>query len=75
MMKQITDEQADTNLADAVRTGITQAEDNLPAAVEPPEMLEAKDLARRYRLPFVNLCRRTATLRSIIHCSQKFPST
>jgi type IV pilus assembly protein PilB len=55
MMKQITDEQADTNLADAVRTGITQAEDNLPAAVEPPEMLEAKDLARRYRLPFVNL--------------------
>ena len=54
-MKQITDEQVDTQLADAVRTGITQAEDDLPAAVEPPEMLEAKDLARRYRLPFVNL--------------------
>src|SRR5205823_6416125 len=35
--------------------GMTQPDDNLPTASEPPEMREAKELARRYRLPFVNL--------------------
>src|SRR5205823_11373320 len=35
--------------------GMTQPDDNLPTASEPPEMHDAKELARRYRLPFVNL--------------------
>ena len=54
-MKQFTDEQVEAKSADAIRTGITESSDDLPAAVEPPEMREAKELARRYRLPFVNL--------------------
>src|SRR5436190_8855238 len=54
-MKQFTDEQVDANGADAIRTGMTQSGDDLPVANEPPEMREAKQLARRYRLPFVNL--------------------
>src|SRR6266403_2358898 len=54
-MKQLTDEQVDANGADAIRTGMTQSGDDLPVANEPPEMREAKELARRYRLPFVNL--------------------
>src|SRR2546423_7907566 len=54
-MKQLTDEQVDASGADAIRTGMTESSDDLPAAVEPPEMREAKELARRYRLPFVNL--------------------
>src|SRR5213595_1840886 len=52
-MKQISDEQVD--VADAIRAGVTPADDDLPSANEPPEMREAKELARRYRLPFVNL--------------------
>ncbi len=55
MMKQVSDEQVDPNVADAIRTGMTQPDDDLPAASEPPEMRAARDLARRYRLPFVNL--------------------
>lgn len=54
-MKQLSDEQADANVVDAIRSGMTQADDDLPAANDPPEMREAKELARRYRLPFVNL--------------------
>src|SRR5437879_13342092 len=54
-MKQLTDEQVETKSADAIRTGMTQSDDDLPAANEPPEMREAKELAARYRLPFVNL--------------------
>src|SRR5947208_14727057 len=54
-MKQLTDEQGDVKVADAIRAGMTQSGDDLPVANEPPEMREAKELARRYRLPFVNL--------------------
>src|SRR2546428_13989312 len=54
-MKQFTDEEVDAKNADAIRAGITQSGDDLPAANEPPEMRQAKELARRYRLPFVNL--------------------
>ena len=53
-MKQLTDEQLETS-ADAIRAGVTQSGDDLPVANEPPEVREAKELARRYRLPFVNL--------------------
>src|SRR5215471_15450897 len=53
-MKQISDEQVDAGATDAIRSGMTAADD-LPAANDPPEMREAKELARRYRLPFVNL--------------------
>src|ERR1041385_6592498 len=53
-MKQFSDEQGDTKAADAIRSGMT-ADDDLPAANEPPEMRQAKEIARRYRLPFVNL--------------------
>jgi len=73
-MKQLTDEQGDVKVADAIRTGMTQADDDLPVAIEPPEMRDAKELARRYRLPFVNLLRRTANRRSIIRCFLKCPS-
>jgi type IV pilus assembly protein PilB len=54
-MKQLTDEQVDTTVANAVKAGLTEADDDLPAASEPPEVVHAKELARRYRLPFVNL--------------------
>ena len=53
-MKQVSDEQVDTTVADAVRSSMT-ADDDLPAANEPPEVRQAKEMARRYRLPFVNL--------------------
>jgi type IV pilus assembly protein PilB len=52
-MKQISDEQVE--VAEAIRAGVTAAEDDLPSANDPPEMRQAKELARRYRLPFVNL--------------------
>src|SRR5438552_928296 len=54
-MKQFTDEEVEAKDADAIRTAMTQSGDDLPAAAEPPEMRQAKELARRYRLPFVNL--------------------
>src|ERR1041385_3546276 len=53
-MKQFPEEQTEAKAADAIRSGMT-AGDDLPAANEPPEMREAKEIARRYRLPFVNL--------------------
>src|SRR5439155_24453797 len=54
-MKQFPDEQVEAKAADAIRTGMTQTDDDLPVASEPPEIRQAKELARRYRLPFVNL--------------------
>jgi type IV pilus assembly protein PilB len=54
-MKQVSEEQVDGTAADAIRTGMTQPDDDLPVANEPPEVREAKELAQRYRLPFVNL--------------------
>src|SRR2546425_11001457 len=57
-MKQFTDEQVDATVANAIKGGVAQTGDDLsslPAANEPPEMSQAKELARRYRLPFVDL--------------------
>jgi type II secretory ATPase GspE/PulE/Tfp pilus assembly ATPase PilB-like protein len=57
-MKQFTEEQVDTPAADAIKGAAPPSGDNLaplPAATEPPEMLQARELASRYRLPFVNL--------------------
>jgi type II secretory ATPase GspE/PulE/Tfp pilus assembly ATPase PilB-like protein len=53
-MKQFPEEQVEAKAADAIRAGIN-ADDDLPAANEPPEVRQAKELALRYRLPFVNL--------------------
>ncbi len=53
-MKQLADEQVETNAADAIRGSLT-ADDDLPVTAEPPEVRQAKEMARRYRLPFVNL--------------------
>src|SRR4051812_14206957 len=53
-MKQISDEQVETKAVDAIRSSMTR-DDDLPVTNEPPEMRQAKELARRYRLPFVNL--------------------
>src|SRR4051794_5427154 len=53
-MKQVSDEPVEANTADAIRAGL-KPDDDLPAANDPPEMRDAKQLARRYRLPFVNL--------------------
>ena len=55
-MKQLTEDQTDANGADVIKS--SAAPDDLaplPEAAEPPEVREARDLARRYRLPFVNL--------------------
>src|SRR5437016_5677014 len=57
-MKQFTEEQTDSAMTDAVTRGATISGDDLsalPESAEPPEVSEAKELARRYRLPFVNL--------------------
>src|SRR5437588_4704218 len=56
-MNQVSDEQFDATVADAIKSGAAQNGDDLPlpSAVEPPEIRQAHDLARRYRLPFVNL--------------------
>src|SRR5437899_11263034 len=57
LMKQITEEQTDGAVADAIK-GMTPAGDDatlVPETNDPPEMRQAKALARRYRLPFVNL--------------------
>src|SRR6266700_7407684 len=57
-MKQFTEEQSDTAASDTVTRGIALSSDDrtpLPESAEPPEVREAKQLARRYRLPFVNL--------------------
>src|SRR5260370_42354581 len=57
-MKQFTDEQVDATAADAIKSGVTSRGDELaplPEEREPPELSQAKELARRYRLPFVNL--------------------
>src|SRR5438132_5613392 len=57
LMKQFTEEQTDALAADAIK-GMTPAGDDstlLPEGNDPPVMLQAKALARRYRLPSVNL--------------------
>ena len=57
-MKQFTEDQTDSTVADASKSGGSAETENLsplPESAEPPEVREARDLARRYRLPFVNL--------------------
>jgi type II secretory ATPase GspE/PulE/Tfp pilus assembly ATPase PilB-like protein len=57
-MKQFTEDKVDPPAVDAVKGGIPAAGDGaspLPAATDPPEIRHAKELANRYRLPFVNL--------------------
>jgi type II secretory ATPase GspE/PulE/Tfp pilus assembly ATPase PilB-like protein len=55
-MKQFTEDQADSTAADAIKVGASVDDlAPLPETAEPPEVREAKDLASRYRLPFVNL--------------------
>src|SRR5213083_2567557 len=53
-MKQFSEEQIDKTAAEAIKSGAV-ANDVLPQTVEPPEVRQGKELARRYRLPFVNL--------------------
>src|SRR5580765_6706061 len=55
-MKQFTEDQTDAAGPDVIKS--SAAPDDLaplPDLSEPPEVIEARDLARRYRLPFVNL--------------------
>ncbi|HVS83511.1 MAG TPA: GspE/PulE family protein [Pyrinomonadaceae bacterium] len=57
-MKQLTNEETDSVTTDAIKSGGSAGTENLsplPESAEPPEVREAKDLALRYRLPFVNL--------------------
>src|ERR1700694_417149 len=57
-MKEFTEEQVGTPPADAFKGSGADSDDKrapLPPAAEPPEVRQAKELARRYRLPFVNL--------------------
>jgi len=57
-MKQFTEEQTDSPGAETIAGVIPPAGDDLaplPATAEPPEVRQARELASRYRLPFVNL--------------------
>jgi len=54
-MKQFTEDQTDTTGADVIKSAAPDDLAPLPETAEPPEVREARDLARRYRLPFVNL--------------------
>jgi type IV pilus assembly protein PilB len=55
-MKQFTEDQTDASGGDVIeQSGAPGDLSPLPDAAEPPEVREARDLARRYRLPFVNL--------------------
>src|SRR2546423_8926189 len=56
-MKQFTEDQIEKTAADAIKSGAAPPENGeaVPQAIEPPEVKQAKELARRYRLPFVNL--------------------
>ena len=49
------EEQTDSTGADAIKSVAPVDLSPLPETAEPPEVREARDLARRYRLPFVNL--------------------
>src|SRR5438128_3381846 len=56
-MKEFTDEQIDSTVTNAVKDGGASSNGGtaLAETAEPPEMRQAKELAQRYRLPFVNL--------------------
>src|SRR6266513_3858177 len=55
-MKQLTEDQTDATGSDVIKSSVPSDDlSPLPEAAEPPEVREARDLARRYRLPFVNL--------------------
>src|SRR6266481_9094706 len=55
-MKQLPEDQA-PSAAGALQGGIADSADMtpVPQAAEPPEIRQARELASRYRLPFVNL--------------------
>ena len=55
-MKQFTEDQTDATGAEVIKSSAAPDDlSPLPESAEPPEVREARDLARRYRLPFVNL--------------------
>ncbi len=57
-MKQFTEEQTPSPDANALKGGVSDSGQDLaqlPPAAEPPEIRQARELATRYRLPFVNL--------------------
>src|SRR5258707_974463 len=57
-MKQFTEEQTPSPDTRVIKGGAADPGDSmssLPPAAEPPEIRQAKELASRYRLPFVNL--------------------
>src|SRR5260370_41680640 len=57
-MKEFTEEEVGTPPADAFKGSGADSDDKmapLPPAAEPPEIRQARELASRYRLPFVNL--------------------
>src|SRR5881227_1639267 len=54
-MKQFSEDQIDKTVADAVKSSPLAGDPLLPHTVEPPEVRQAKELARRYRLPFIDL--------------------
>src|SRR5205809_5160602 len=56
-MRQFSDEQIDSTVTGAIKGSGAPASagPELPEAAEPPEMRQARELAERYRLPFVNL--------------------
>src|SRR5438128_2155788 len=55
-MEQFTEDQTDSNGAEVIKSsGSPDDPSPLPETAEPPEVSAARDLARRYRLPFVNL--------------------
>jgi type IV pilus assembly protein PilB len=56
-MKQLTEDQI-SPAAGALKGGIAESDDTMapvPPAAQPPEIRQARELASRYRLPFVNL--------------------
>ena len=55
-MKLFSEDQTDSNGAEVIKSsGSPDDPSPLPETAEPPEVSAARDLARRYRLPFVNL--------------------
>src|SRR5437773_10046496 len=56
-MKQFNDEQIDSTVTNAIKGGSEPSNGGIAPTetAEAPEMRQAKELAQRYRLPFVNL--------------------
>jgi hypothetical protein len=54
-MKEVSEDPNIQAATDGITSAGANGDSELPHAVEPPEVRQAKDLASRYRLPFVNL--------------------